>query len=134
MLEFVTWFVWLGLFAMLQRRICRSFPGIRSACRRAFFATTIIAILPAFWVLLRTPLGAPQTLQVLNHYFGIGVYAQMSIQALIQLRWLAASPLGFALAVRGVGVDAGSERELLAKMNALSRAVRTDSCGPRSKD
>ncbi|SPE42104.1 membrane hypothetical protein [Candidatus Sulfopaludibacter sp. SbA3] len=116
MLEFVTWFVWLLLFALLQRRLCRQFPGIRSLCRNAFLATLAIAILPAAWILIHYPHGAPHLLRVLNHYFGIGVYLQTSLRALIQLRWLALAPLHMGLRMPHPTLTLTRERQLLALM------------------
>jgi hypothetical protein len=129
MLEFVTWFIWLGLFALLQRRFCRRYPGVRSLCRSAFLATMVVAILPAAWNLICSPPGAPHLLSRLNHYFGIGVYAQTSLQALIQLRWLAVAPAGFGFTLRRTSPPS-RERQLLALMTALSQPLR----GGRQKD
>jgi len=116
MQEFVTWFVWLSLFALLQRRICRSFPGIRSLFRSAFLATALLAILPAIWILVRTPHGNPNMLALLNHYFGIGVYAQTALRAILELRWLAIAP-------QTMGAALTEEKRLLATMAALSQAI-----------
>ena len=116
MQEFFAWFVWLSLFALLQCKICRSFPGIRSLFRNAFIATALLAILPAVWILVRAPHGSPNLLPLLNHYFGIGVYAQTTLRAILELRWLAS-----ALAHAAPGLT--EEAQLLATMAALSQAI-----------
>ncbi|MDR3699514.1 MAG: hypothetical protein P4L56_07760 [Candidatus Sulfopaludibacter sp.] len=123
MQEFFTWFVWLSLFALLQYKICRSFPGIRSLFRNAFIATALLAILPATWILVRAPHGSPHLLPLLNHYFGIGVYAQTTLRAILELRWLAIAPfrLGAAIAHSAPGLT--EEKQLLATMAALSQAI-----------
>jgi hypothetical protein len=123
MQEFLAWFVWLSLFALLQCKICRSFPGIRSLFRNAFIATALLAILPAVWILIRAPHGSPHLLLLLNHYFGIGVYAQTTLRALIQLRWLAIASLGIGAAVVHSAPGLTEEEHLLATMAALSQAV-----------
>jgi hypothetical protein len=124
MLEFVTWFVWLGLFALLQRRLCRTFPGIRSLCRYAFLATMAVALVPGIWILAHAPHRAPHLLCLLNHYFGIGVYAQTSLRALVQLQWLALAPLRFGFAASHTASPFANERNLLAVMAALSQMLR----------
>ena len=116
MQEFFTWFVWLSLFALLQRKICRSYPGIRSLFRNAFIATAVLAILPAVWILVRAPHGSPNLLLLLNHYFGIGVYAQTTLRAILELRWLAIAP-------HSMGAALTEEKQLLATMAALSQAI-----------
>lgn len=123
MVEFVTWVIWLGLFALLQRRFCQRYPGIRSLCRNTFLATVVVALLPALWILASTPRGAPNLLHLLNHYFGIGVYAQTSLRALIQLRWLAVAALTFGLSLPRPEPALASERQLLTVIAALSEVL-----------
>ncbi len=121
--EFFTWLVWLILFALLQCKICRSYPGIRSLFRNTFIATALLAILPAVWILFRAAPGNPHLLALLNHYFGIGVYAQTTLRAFIELRWLAIAPLSMGAApVHATPVLTGEE-QLLATMAALSQAM-----------
>ena len=55
MLEFVSWFVLLGLFAVFQRRLCRRYPGIRTACRWAFASTLAVVVVPGIWGVLSVP-------------------------------------------------------------------------------
>ena len=123
MQEFVTWFVWLSLFGLLQCKICRSFPGIRSLFRNAFIATALLAILPAIWMLVRAPHGTPNLLALLNHYFGIGVYAQTTLRAALELRWLAIATPGMKAAFAHSMPGLTEEEQLLATMAALSQAV-----------
>lgn len=124
MTEFVTWFIWLGLFALLQRRFCRCYPGLRYLCRNIFLVTMVVAILPALWILVSTPRGAPNLLHLLNHYFGIGVYAQTSLRALIQLRWLGVTALTFGVVLPLREPTAAGERHLLAVIAGLSQILK----------
>jgi hypothetical protein len=123
-LEFVAWFIWLGLFALLQRRLCRRYPGIRSMCRNAFLATMVVAVLPGIWILTETPHGGLHLVRLVNRYFGIGVYAQTSLRALIQLNWLALAPHRFALTPPRPALTLTEERQLLAMMVALPKILR----------
>jgi hypothetical protein len=101
--EFIIWFVWLGLFALAQRRFCRKYPGMRSVCRNIFLFTSVVAVLPGIWLLYLRP--DPAHLMILlNHCFGIGVFAQTFLRAALMLKWIAwlgihrgiAAPLGLA--------------------------------------
>jgi hypothetical protein len=123
MFEFVTWFIWLGLFSLLQRRLCRSYPGIRSACRIGFAATVVVAVLPGIWILFHLPRHAPDVLVQLNHYFGIGVYAQTSIRALMQLKWLALAPVSLGITASNSTFLMNKERQLIAIMSSLPQVL-----------
>ncbi len=124
MLEFSTWFIWLGLFAVLKQRICRAYPGIRSAFRGAFIATAAVAVAPPLWMLLRAHSGAPHLIGRLNHYFGIGIYAQTTLQALLQVRWLAVAPFGLPFVMSDRRLANDRERQLVAAMTAINRVIR----------
>ncbi|HWC95856.1 MAG TPA: hypothetical protein VG456_03885 [Candidatus Sulfopaludibacter sp.] len=116
MLEFVTWFIWLGMFAILQRRFCRRYPGVRSAFRKTFGVTAFVAVTPGVWMAFHSPHRGLEILKALNHYFGLGIYAQTSLRAMIQLRWLALAPISFPLAVQ-------KEQRLMAFITSLPRIL-----------
>jgi hypothetical protein len=131
--EFFTWLVWLILFAFLQCKICRSYPGVRSHFRNTFIATALLAILPAVWILFRAPHGNPHLLALLNHYFGIGVYAQTALRAVLELRWLAIAPLSVGAAVVHTMPVLTEEEQLLATLAALSQAISLQASAAQSK-
>jgi hypothetical protein len=88
LLEFLAWFVWLAGFAVVQNRLCDRFPGMRSACRKAYITTMILPILAG--VCLMALSGANADLfAVLNRAFGAGVFAQTCLRSMMLLRSLA---------------------------------------------
>jgi hypothetical protein len=118
MLEFVSWFVLLGLFAVFQRRLCRRYPGIRTACRWAFASTLAVVVAPGVWGVLSAPHDTLGILRQVSHYFGLGVYAQTSLRAMIELKWLALAPIGVGLTSNSARL-ASRERQLVDWMAAL---------------
>lgn len=126
LVEFITWFVWLTLFAIFQMRVCRRYPGIQTMCRVLFFATMVVAILPGVWVLsLRLSVG-PRLLTLLNRAFGMGVFAQTFLRALFLTNWLAFSDSHQGLSFSPQTVQAGgnTERQVVALLLAFSQAMR----------
>jgi hypothetical protein len=129
MLEFVSWFVVLGLFAVFQRRLCRRYPGIRTACRSLFAFTLAVVVVPGMWAVFRSPHDPLGILRQVSHYFGLGVYAQTSLRAMIELKWLALAPIGVGLTASNSTVLASKERQLVDWMAALPGLL-----GRREKD
>jgi hypothetical protein len=119
MLEFISWFVLLGLFAVFQRRLCRRHPGIRTACRSLFACTLAVVVVPGVWAIFRTPHDPLGILRQVSHYFGLGVYAQTSLRAMIELKWLTLAPIGVGLTATNSAVLASKERQLVDWMSAL---------------
>jgi hypothetical protein len=87
--EFLTWFVCWLLFMALQRKLCRSFPGLRTVCRMIFLWTLVVALLPGVWALVFHSVHGPRLLALCNHAFGLGVMAQTAVRSLLLVRWLA---------------------------------------------
>ena len=129
MTEFATWVIWLGLFALLQRRLCLRYPGIRTACRGAFAVTAVAVVVPAIWALLHPARDAAANLRQVSHYFGMGVYLQITLRALIEMKWLAVAPLGFSPAAANPDVLARREQKLVQMMSSLPDMLRSSSAG-----
>jgi hypothetical protein len=126
-LEFIAWIVCFTAFRIVQRRLYRRYPGIRTVCRVLFLATAVVAVAPALWV-LTTGLRDARLLSLVNHFFGMGVFLQTSLRSLLLLRWLPwASPHAAAAAVDMPTLGMRTEAELLGFLMALSAATRPDS-------
>ena len=87
-LEFLTWVAWFILFRLLQRRLCRQHPGLRTVCRMIFLWTLVIAVVPGAWTLVFATVHGPRLLAAINHAFGLGVLAQTSLRSLLLRQWL----------------------------------------------
>ena len=91
-LVFLAWISWLAIVALLQKRLCLQYPGIRTVCRIIFAATAVTAILPACWVLVHCR-NIPHILPSITWAFGIGVYLQTFLRYLLLTVWLVPSSL-----------------------------------------
>lgn len=133
-LEFVAWFaVWLA-FVTLQRSLCRSYPGLRTVCRLIFFGTALVAVAPAVWILAVHTGSGPRLLAACNHAFGLGMFAQTAVRALLLVRWLGWSGPGPHLALATVAnppCGVGSEAHLVASLLALSQLTQLSTERPR---
>ena len=120
LLEFLTWFACWFVFLALQRRLCRRYPGLRTLCRMIFLWTLIVALAPGVWALVFHTVHGPRLLALLNHAFGLGVFAQTSLRSLLLVRWLGWPASQCAAA----GAPLGAERFVMASMLALSQVMR----------
>jgi hypothetical protein len=113
LMEFLTWIAWWAVFMLLQRRLCRRYPGLRTVCRVLFLWTLVVALVPGLWTLAFRSVQGPRLLAAVNHAFGLGVFAQTSLRSLVLVRWLSwpgtASPV--------------SERYVIASLVALSEVM-----------
>jgi hypothetical protein len=87
-LRFIAWFAWLALFALLQRRLCLQYPGIRTVCQILYLGTAIAVILPALWVFRSEWSNATQLVASLNKAFGMGVYIQTFLRSIFLVKLL----------------------------------------------
>jgi hypothetical protein len=123
-LEFVTWVACFFIFRILQRRLCRRYPGILTVCRLLYVSTALVAVAPAVWA-LASGLHDARLLALVNRAFGMGVFAQTSLRSLLILKWL---PLGGGPAASMAGevplLNLRTEAELLGMLMALNAALR----------
>jgi hypothetical protein len=125
-LEFITWVACFVLFRIVQREICRRYPGIRTVCRLVYAGTALVAIAPAAWV-VATGLRDARLLGLVNHIFGMGVFAQTSLRSLLILKWLAwGDPCAAGLSAEAPLLGTRTEAELLGCLVALSAALRRE--------
>jgi hypothetical protein len=89
LMEFLTWIACWGVFMLLQRRLCRRYPGLRTVCRVLFLWTLVVVLVPGVWTLVFRSVHGPRLLSAFNHAFGLGVFAQTSLRSLVLVRWLA---------------------------------------------
>jgi hypothetical protein len=87
-MEFLSWVACWIVFLLLQRGLCRRYPGLRTLCRMLFLWTLAVVLVPAAWALFRPEHGA-RLISTFNHAFGLGVFAQTSLRSLALVRWLA---------------------------------------------
>jgi len=125
LLEFTTWFVWLAVFAVIQMKVCRRYPGIQTMCRVVFFATLVVALLPGVWVLTLKLSAGPRLIALLNRAFGMGVFAQTFLRALFLTNWMAFSEPHQSLAFASqTSLPGGhTERDLVVMLLALTQAL-----------
>ena len=113
-LEFLTWVAWWLVFLLLQRRLCRHYPGLRTLCRMLFLWTLAVALVPGTCALAFHMVRGARLVATFNHAFGLGVFAQTSLRSLVLVRWL-------TWPVRPVPV---SEPCAIASLLALSEVMR----------
>jgi hypothetical protein len=87
LLEFLAWFVWLAGFAVVQNKLCASYPGMRSVCRQAYMFTMILPILAGIYGMAASGANA-DLFAVLNRAFGAGVFAQTFLRSVVLLKSL----------------------------------------------
>jgi hypothetical protein len=80
LLEFLTWVACFFVFRFIERRLCRRYPGILSVCRLLYLSTALVAVAPAAWA-LTSGLRDARLLALVNHVFGMGVFAQTSLRS-----------------------------------------------------
>jgi hypothetical protein len=112
--EFLKWIAWWMVFLLLQRRICRRHPGLRTVCRMLFLWTLAVAVAPGVWTLAFYSVNGPRVVSLVNHAFGLGVLAQTVLRSLMLVRWLA----------RPWPQAPVSERYVVAALVALSGVMR----------
>ena len=125
-IEFLTWLVWFTAFVVLEKRLCRRYPGIRTLCRMLFLGTVAIAIVPGVWTLAAGRFHGPLLLPAVTHAFGLGVLAQTSVRSLLLVRWLAGSAPRFALALAAgtPQLGAAGERNVLMSLLAITQVLQ----------
>ena len=126
LLEFLTWVACFFVFRFIERRLCRRYPGILSVCRLLYLSTALVAVAPAAWA-LTSGLRDARLLALVNHVFGMGVFAQTSLRSLLILKWLSWGGEQAASVAGGVpALSMRTEAELLAMLMALSSALRDE--------
>ena len=125
-IEFLTWLVWFTAFVVLEKSLCRRYPGIRTLCRMLFLGTVAIAIVPGVWTLAAGRFHGPLLLPAVTHAFGLGVLAQTSVRSLLLVRWLAGSAPRFALALAAgtPQLGAAGERNVLMSLLAITQVLQ----------
>jgi hypothetical protein len=124
--EFIAWMVCFAVFRIVERRLYRRYPGIRTVCRMVYLATAVVVVAPALWV-LATALRDVRLLGLVNHIFGMGVFLQTSLRSLLILKWLAWGGPQVAGAAGNIPMlGLRTETELLGFLMALSAAMRPD--------
>lgn len=124
LLQFVAWVAWLGLFAMLQRKLCLQYPGIRSLCLVLYLTTALAVILPAMWVFRSGWRNAPQLLDSLNQVFAKGVYIQTFLRSIFLVKLLyCVSDSGSFLAHQTQLNAVETERNLVALLIVMAQTV-----------
>jgi hypothetical protein len=134
LLEFLTWFAWLAVFASVQSKICSQYPAIRGVCRKAYLFTMIVPILASVWLMARSGSG-DDLFAVLNHAFGAGVFAQTFLRALVLLKWLVVSgiPHYVSLPSGGSARTLHAESDMAALMGVLSQALHKPTVAKRNR-
>jgi hypothetical protein len=123
-IDFLVWFLWLALFAIAQWRFCRKYPGMRTVCRTIFLGTMVVAVSPAIWLLLVRPRGGEHMMELLNHCFGLGVFAQTFLRATLMLHWLARMGLHRGIPTPNPLTAIRHERMLLSSLPLLTQPLR----------
>jgi hypothetical protein len=123
-LEFLTWFAWWVVYMVLQRKLCRRHPGLRTVCRMIFLWTVVVALAPGVWALLSHSVHGPRLVALFNHAFGAGVFAQTSLRSLLLVRWLALPGPQSAAAAAGAPSPLVAEHCVVASLVALSQLLR----------
>jgi len=124
-LEFLTWFAWLALFAVLQGRLCSRYPGIRRVCRSAYVYTMVLPIAVSIWLMARSGNG-PNLFAVLNHGFGAGVFAQTFLRSVILLKWMLAGGIPHQASIPATEAAKAlyAQGEMMGLVGVLGRGMR----------